>query len=136
MTKIEQVEEMDELVKCWPRLFSIAYSEGLRIDADDFLRMFLRCMADGAVFFVRGDKGLCGACCVEDDNDVLKLRLVPKDKGTGVAKECMKAIREWARVNGYSGVEVTTNRFSGSSFWTLEKTLGFRRHSVTFRMAI
>jgi len=137
MTKVTQVTEVNELIKYWPRLLSLVKKETPLVNAESYLQTLLTCLSNGAVFVVRGDRGLSGICCVEQQTaTILSLRSIPNDKGTGIARECIAAIKDWGNDCGYDTLEVSTERLSGSSFRYFEKSLGFHRKFVTFTLPL
>ena len=137
MIKVTKVVDVNEIIKCWPRLYSLALKEVPTTNADQLLQLYLTCFQNGAVFLVRNDSGLCGVCCVEHQpNYTLALRCVPNDRGTGIAKACIAAAKDWGRKTEHDTLIVSTERLSGSSFKYFEKSLGFRRKFVTFTLPI
>ena len=140
MTKITQIKQRDELLKCWPRLYTLATKEyDSVLNPEHLLQLYLTCFSYGALFAVRNDTGLCGLVAVEADPNLtgtLLLRAIPNDYGTGRAKECMRVVKEWAIEHDYTYIKVSSKRLSGSRFHYFEKTLGFRRYSVTFKMKL
>ena len=137
MIKIKQVEEVEELLKVWRRLWEVTKREAPRTTPEHFLQLVLTCYTTGAVFLVWESGSLRGLCCLEESlPSTLILRVIPNDKGTGVARECIKHIREWGRNLGYKLLEVSSENLNGSSFRYFEKTLGFRRRYVTFTSEI
>jgi hypothetical protein len=132
---VTQITSLNELIKLWPRLIKLAKLENCSVDSEFLLQLFLRCFNDGGVFVVRGDSGLAGSCLVEHShNSTLVLHSIPNDKGTGIAKACLAAVKKWAREEDYGTLLATTSKLSGSSYRYFEKTLGFRRQTVTFKM--
>ena len=136
MTKLTQITDCFDIVKYWPRLITLSKAEKTPIEPDTYLQTLLACMKNGVVFAVRVDGSLAGVCCAEGTDGILALRIIPCDKGTGVAKDCITALKTWGSANFYSTLQASTTRFSGSSFRYFEKTLGFRRYSVTFTQKI
>jgi len=106
------------------------------LSIEKLLQVIFTCFNHGVVYIVRNDHGLCGVCCVDATNDCLVLKSIPNDKGTGVAKACMEAIRQWGKARGFESLTVSTERLNGSSFRYFEKSLGFRRKYVTFTLEL
>lgn len=137
MCTVTPVASLIELVKLWPRLLKCAKADTPCLNSEWFLRGLLRSLASGAVFVVRADSGVIGCCAVEQTaNDSLILHTIPNDKGTGTAKACLEAIKEYAEEVGCTDVMVTTRNFSGSSFRYFKHALGFRQYSVTFNLKV
>jgi GNAT superfamily N-acetyltransferase len=137
MIKVSQVNEVNELIKYWPRLFSLVRKETPTVNSEGFLQLLLTCLTNGAIFVVKNDGGLCGVCCVEDQsNGSLTLQTIPNDRGTGVARACLDAVKTWGVHNGFNSIEVSTERMSGSSFRYFEKSLGFHRSLITFTLPL
>jgi hypothetical protein len=137
MFRVSQIETIAELLKLWPRLSRIAQEESKGLDVTLFLQRLLHCFSAGAVFVVRGDAGLMGSCMVgHGPGSTLILHGIPNDKGTGIAKACLAAVKVWAKANEYDTIQATTRKLSGSSYRYFEKTLGFRRNSVTFKLIL
>lgn len=127
MTRIQQVDNVDEVVAKWTRLIAVEKPE----NSAELLQMFLRCLDQGALFFVYGDKGLMGTCGLVACGGYIDLLTLPRDNGVGMAKECLRRVKEWAKERQVDEIRVTTNKSCGSSFRYL-KNLGFRQASVTF----
>lgn len=136
LPKVKRVEDVDELIKLWPRLLVLAKKEASTLSTDQLLQLFLVCLRDGAVFVVRANTGLCGFACVERTGSVAVLHCIPADDGQGLGKACLGAIRTWASNEQLDGIKATTTKLCGSSFRYFEKSLGFRRNSVTFLMTL
>lgn len=137
MFRVIQLTSLQELVKLWPRLLKLAQTDCVGVDPTHFLQLALRCLQSGAVFIVRGDSGVMGSCLVEHGSDfILVLHSIPNDKGTGIAKACLAAVKLWAKQNLYEQIQVSTSKLSGSSYRYFEKTLGFRRNTVTFKLKL
>lgn len=133
MFNLQQVEDIDVLVKTWRRLVVLANGEGSAMSTKSLLEMFLECLDNGAVFLVRGDNGLVGFVCVEALTDsCVALRSVPRDKTPGLGKMCLEHVRTWAKANGFKRLFVSTSQFSGSNFRYFKHTLGMQQYSVTF----
>ena len=137
MYTVSQIKSLGELGKLWPRLLKMAKAECQHLNTEKFLQVLLKCFGHGAVFVVRGNAGLLGSCAVEStDNFILVLHNIPNDKGTGMAKACLDAVKEYARVNHLDQVQATTQNFSGASFRYFKKTLGFRYSAATFTLKV
>ena len=134
MIKVTQIEKVGEFIKYWQRLAAVMLKESPLSGKEQLLEILCVCYHLGALFAVRNDSGLCGVCAVEpnDNFSSLILRCIPNDKGTGVAKACIDAVKEWGHQNNYAQLEVTSDNFNGSSFRYFEKSLGFRRKFITF----
>jgi hypothetical protein len=137
MYTVSQIKSLGELGKLWPRLLKMAKAECQHLNTEKFLQVLLKCFGHGAVFVVRGNAGLLGSCAVEStDNFILVLHNIPNDKGTGMAKACLEAVKKYAEDNAFVRVQATTQNFSGASFRYFKKTLGFRYHAATFSMNV
>jgi hypothetical protein len=137
MFKLQRVEDVDTLVKTWRRLVVLAEGNGPEVSTKSLLDMFLQCLNNGGVFFVRGDEGLIGFVCVEAMSDeCVALRSVPRDKLPGLGKACLTYVRDWAKSEGFRRLFVSTSQFSGSNFKYFKHTLGMQQHSVTFSMKL
>lgn len=137
MYTVSRIKEPLELMKVWPRLYRLAKIEDVGLESSQHLQLLLRCFGLGAVFVVRNDGSVCGACFVElTPSLTLVLHGIPNDKGTGISKVCLEAVKEFARENQVRMMQATTRRLSGSSYRFFEKVLGFRRHSVTFKLKV
>lgn len=135
VTKVQQIDDVNEVIAKWPRLLTLMQSEAT-VQSETLLQMFLRCLTHGAVFFAYGDHGLMGACCVEDCGDHANLLSLPRDNGVGMATDCLARVDAWAVAHNMDEVRVTSTNLCGSSFRYFEKSLGFRRHAVTFKRMI
>lgn len=140
MTKITKVDSLDELLKYWPRLLTLAIKEtDHKFNPEHLLQLYLKCFATGVVFAVRNDQGLCGLVAAEEDSQNtanLILRAIPNDFGTGLARACMEALKHWASTEAFDSIEVSSTRLSGSRFHYFEKTLGFRRNTMIFKLQL
>lgn len=137
MYSVTQLNTLAEFEHLWPRLAKLTRADNHSIDIEQLLRLFFHCLTAGAVFVVRGDAGLLGSCLVEyGPGDILVLHSIPNDKGTGIAKTCLAAVRGWAKDRGVREIQVTSTKLSGSSFRYFEKSLGFKRRAVTFALAV
>jgi len=132
MIKTTTITNVDELLKLWPRLLSLTVKQNTPITTDQLLRLLLHSLEHGAVFIVRGDSGVIGLCCVECVKNSVVLRMLPKDGGQRIGKECLQGVSDWAKSLGHKTIQVSTTNLCGSSFRYFEKTLGFHRHTVTF----
>jgi len=103
---------------------------------EQLLQTYLTCLENGAVFVVKGDRGLIGSCCVEQVGHCAVLRSLPKDNGIGLGKFCLEEVQKWARHNDLDIIQVSTENWNGSSFKYFEKSLGFRRHTVVFERKV
>jgi hypothetical protein len=136
MFKITRIDSAFELFRLWPRLVKCAKKDNPELSIKTYLDLLLRCFGWGAVFVVRGNEGVVGACGIELADDLLLLRAIPNDRGTGLAKVCIDEVKKFAVANNCDKIQVTTKKFSGASFHYFEKTLGLRRYSVTFSMKV
>src|SRR5258706_10491604 len=131
MIKVVEILDVNELVKYWPRLLNLAKSETSDINPEQLLQLYLSCLSNGALFAVRNDTGLCGVCGVKANGDyLLELKVIPNDKGTGVAKECIKVIKDWAVEHDFSSIQVSSSRLYWSAFRYFAQTFGFHRNIV------
>jgi GNAT superfamily N-acetyltransferase len=133
MTKIEQIWDVNEIIAKWHRLWVLADTDEVG-DSESVLQMYLHCLTNGAVFLVYGDKGLMGTCCLERCPKYVNLLSLPRDNGAGMAKMCIETAKQWAKEEGYDEIRVVSTKLNGSSFRYFEKSLGFHRHSVTFKV--
>jgi hypothetical protein len=133
MITIEQVKDVNEIISKWRRLAMLTDND-LVNNLEEVLQMYLHCLTNGAVFFVYGASGLMGTCCLECWPEFVNLLSLPKDNGVGMAKKCIDVVKTWAKENGYSEVRVMSTKLNGSSFRYFEKSLGFRRHAITFKL--
>jgi hypothetical protein len=129
MTRIQQIDDVNEVIAKWPRLTVLEPTANPEL----MLQIFLRCLEHGAVFFVYGDHGLMGACCVENCGEFVNLLSLPRDNGVGMAKDCLEKVYEYAKGEGVDEIRVTSTNLCGSSFRYFEKSLGFRRQAVVFK---
>lgn len=133
MFNLTQLSDVDQLVKLWPRLLSLAYADRPETTSKKLLPLLLACVSNGAVFLVRGDSGLVGFVCVDVLNEHnVALRSIPKERVPGMAKACLTAVKEWAKREGFRRILVTSYNFSGSNFKYFKHTLGLPQYSVTF----
>ena len=130
MSKIERVKDVNELLSKWKRLSALSEEQ----DKETLLQLFLTCLKRGAIFLAYGDKGLMGSACVEwcGNGNTLRLHSLPSDQSVGFGKLCLEKIKAWAVEQGADHIEVTSNRLSGCTYRYFEKSLGFRRSSISF----
>ena len=136
MNKITSVKSVDELIKIWPRLVKLAKQELPDVEPDNLLQLFLACLQRGVVVLARTDKGLVGFACLEIKDGFGQLYCIPADEGVGLGKSCKEFLVAWAKEQNLDGIKATTNRLCGASFRYFEKSLGFRRNSVTFLLKV
>lgn len=133
MFNVTRVEDVNVLLKLWPRLITLAREDSVGMTTEKLLTLLLSCLSSGAVFTVRGDSGLIGFVCVDVLNEHnVALRSIPRERVPGIAKACLTAVKEWAKGEGFKRLFVTSTSFSGSSFKYFKHTLGLPQYSITF----
>lgn len=135
MTRVSQVEDVEEVLAKWTRLVKISRDDA-NLSSHDLLQLFLNSLRDGAVFFVYNDRGLAGFCCVGCENDAVILRSMPRDCGEGLAKSCLSAVIDWAKRSGYDRLMATTTNLNGSGGRYFGRHLGFNRFATVFKLDI
>jgi hypothetical protein len=137
MYNVSEVGSLVELMKLWPRILKCAKNDCQHLNPESFLCSLLKCFRNGKIFIVKGTAGLVGSCAIEHVSDqTILLHSIPNDKGTGIAKACLDAIKHYAKEVGGAQVFVTTTSTSGASFRYFKHILGFRQHSITFNLII
>jgi GNAT superfamily N-acetyltransferase len=135
MIKTEQVKDLPQLLKVWPRLLKLEASAN--IQPEILLQLHLRCFQQGAIFLIRADNGIVGSALVEGrGHGIAILHSIPRDEGKGFGRAAVEAVKQWARENDFNDLQVSTTKLAGSSFRYFEKSLGFRRKSVTFSISL
>lgn len=136
MTTINQIGSVEMVLKMWPRLWTLAKEDAPKLTPETLLQCFLTCLDRGAVFVVKGDKGLIGSCCVECFDETVVLRSLPADRGEALGRQCIAMVKKWAADRNFKRIKVTSPKLCGSTYRYFEKSLGFRRNSVTFQMEL
>jgi len=106
------------------------------IETEDLLQLLLRCFTKGVVVLARNERGLVGFACLEQSGDYGLLHCIPADNGCGLGKDCKNFLVDWAKAHHLAGIKATTTRLCGSCFKYFEKSLGFRRNTVTFLLEV
>lgn len=128
MVTIRKISTLEDLLKVWPRLCLLTRCD----KADNVLRASLACLVNGAVFLVRNDYGLAGTCCVSRQGEAAVIHTMPVGGGESLGRRCLAEVADWARGEGLQRLQITNDRWNGSSFRYFEKSLGFERRMVTF----
>ena len=134
MLKVEQIEDVDEIIHKWPRLLTLAETECVIVTHEELLQIYLHSLSNGAVFAVYGDSGLMGACCVVIEPPYVRLVSLPSSRGgtTPIDLACIEAVEQWCKQLGMVGIKAMTHKLNGSSLAYFGQRLGFRKESVTF----
>jgi hypothetical protein len=126
-----KIRNVDELTHVWDDLLSTVPPN---TDKQEFLGRLLGCINDGIIFLAYDEEKLIGfACACPSNSDTAILLSLP---GGNVGIACLGAVMGWARSNNFNRINLSTTHLNGSNFRYLEKTLGFRRSSMTFTMTL
>ena len=137
MRRLEDILDVDQLIKYWPRLLKVGRRDDPDVQPERLLQIYLDCLSNGVLFVIRTDSGIYGTCgAVHLSDGTLIIRAIPNDKGTGIAKQCVEHLYEWGHQNGCCIIEATTKHFNGSAFKYFTQCLGMNRKSVTFSLPI
>ncbi len=126
-----RVENVPQLVALWKDVEDcIEKGEDLKA----LLGRLLCCIHGGILLVVLSEARVCGFCAASVNDDMTAtLQCLPRGPSS---HDCIRIVKDWAKVNGIKEVLLISNRLNGSNFRYVEDTLGFHRKAMLFSLPI